>query len=83
VQAKRYLSATDGTYLERLSPTSLESLHKQGGPMTDAELDAFEEEVHYPAAVKLRHWDDQAKIEKRPAPPLDAYRDTVAKVMRT
>jgi hypothetical protein len=51
--------------------------------MTDAELDAFEEEVHYPAAVKLRHWDDQAKIEKRPAPPLDAYRDTVAKVMRT
>ena len=32
--------------------------------MTDAELDAFEEEAHYSEAVKLRKWDDQAKAEK-------------------
>lgn len=82
VEAKRYLSATDGTYLERLSPSSLQSLHAQGGPMTEAELDAFEEELHYPDAVKLRHWDDQAKTENLAAPALDEYRETIAKVLK-
>jgi predicted HD phosphohydrolase len=83
VEAKRYLSATDGTYLERLSPTSVQSLHAQGGPMTDAELDAFEEELHYSQAVKLRHWDDQAKTEKLAVPALDTYRETMAKLLKS
>ena len=82
VEAKRYLSATDGTYLERLAPTSLQSLHVQGGPMTEAELDAFEEEVHYPDAVKLRHWDDQAKTETLAVPALDTYRETIAGLLK-
>lgn len=82
VEAKRYLSATDNNYLERLAPTSVKSLHVQGGPMTEAELDAFEEEVHYPDAVKLRHWDDQAKTETLAAPPLDAYRETIASLLK-
>jgi predicted HD phosphohydrolase len=83
VEAKRYLSATDGTYLERLSPTSVQSLHAQGGPMTEAELDAFEEELHYPDAVKLRHWDDRAKVENLAVPALDAYRETIAKLLKS
>jgi predicted HD phosphohydrolase len=83
VAAKRYLCATDNTYLERLSPTSLESLRTQGGPMTDAELDAFEEQAHYSNAVKLRKWDDQAKTEKAAVPGLDTYRDAIAKVLKT
>jgi len=82
VDAKRYLSATNRSYLEQLSPTSVRSLHAQGGPMTDAELDAFEEEVHYGNAVKLRHWDDRAKTEKLAPPPLEAYRETIAKVLK-
>lgn len=82
VEAKRYLSATDGTYLERLCPSSVASLHAQGGPMTEAELDAFEEEAHYPDAVKLRHWDDQAKTETLAVPALDEYRETIAKALK-
>jgi [1-hydroxy-2-(trimethylamino)ethyl]phosphonate dioxygenase len=82
VEAKRYLCATNPTYLELLSPTSLKSLHVQGGPMTDAELDAFEEEVYYSQAVKLRQWDDQAKTEKLAVPGLDEYRETIASLLK-
>ncbi len=80
--AKRYLCATDSKYIEKLTPTSVQSLHAQGGPMNDAELDAFEEEVHYPDAVKLRHWDDQAKTENLAVPALDSYRETIAKLLK-
>ena len=83
VEAKRYLCATDCSYLQQLSPTSINSLHVQAGPMTDAELDAFEEEPYYPQAVKLRHWDDQAKVEKLPVPALDTYRETIASLLKT
>jgi predicted HD phosphohydrolase len=34
--AKRYLCATDDTYLERLSDASINSLMVQGGPMNTA-----------------------------------------------
>jgi len=82
VEAKRYLCATNGSYLEQLSPTSVKSLHIQGGPMTDAELDAFEEELYYPQAVKLRQWDDQAKVEKLAVPPLDTYREAITSLLK-
>jgi gamma-butyrobetaine dioxygenase len=83
VAAKRYLCATDGGYHDQLSPASVQSLHIQGGPMTDTELDAFEEELFYPQAVQLRRWDDQSKAEKAAIPGLDAYRDTIARLMKT
>ena len=81
--AKRYLCATNGKYVEQLSPLSLQSLHAQGGPMSDVELDAFEEEVFYPQAVKLRQWDDQCKTEKLAVPPLETYRETLAKLLKS
>jgi phosphonate degradation associated HDIG domain protein len=77
VAAKRYLCATNAQYLGQLSPASLESLRHQGGPMTDTELDAFEEETFFPQAVTLRHWDDRAKTENLPVPSLDTYRATM------
>jgi len=83
VAAKRYLCATDAQYLGQLSPASLESLHIQGGPMTDTELDAFEEETFFHQAVTLRHWDDRAKIEKLSVPGLDTYRITMESLAKT
>jgi gamma-butyrobetaine dioxygenase len=83
VEAKRYLCATDTKYLEQLSPASVQSLRVQGGPMTDTELDAFEEEAFYKQAVMLRHWDDQAKTENLAVPGLDAYRETIAGLLKT
>ena len=47
VAAKRYLCATDKSYLDTLSPASVQSLHLQGGPMTEAELDDFEDNSYY------------------------------------
>jgi gamma-butyrobetaine dioxygenase len=78
VAAKRYLCATDAQYLDQLSPASVESLHHQGGPMTEPEMESFEEETFFRDAVALRHWDDRAKIEHLPVPELDSYRETIA-----
>jgi [1-hydroxy-2-(trimethylamino)ethyl]phosphonate dioxygenase len=83
VAAKRYLCATNSKYLEQLSPASVQSLHVQGGPMTDTELDAFEEQPFYAQAVALRHWDDQAKTEKLAVPGLDTYRETIVALLKT
>ena len=83
VAAKRYLCAIDAHYLAQLSPASLESLHLQGGPMTDAQLDAFEEHNFFNQAVALRHWDDRAKTENLVVPGLDSYRATIESLVRT
>jgi gamma-butyrobetaine dioxygenase len=83
VAAKRYLCATDSKYFGQLSAASVDSLKVQGGPMTDTELDAFEEEQFYSQAVQLRHWDDQAKVEKLAVPALDTYGDLIASVAKT
>jgi phosphonate degradation associated HDIG domain protein len=73
VAAKRYLCAVDVHYLARLSPASQESLTAQGGPFTEAEAHAFEQLPLAAASVKLRRWDDEAKIVGRAVPPLAHY----------
>jgi [1-hydroxy-2-(trimethylamino)ethyl]phosphonate dioxygenase len=45
VDAKRYLCATDPEYLSLLSPASVQSLQLQGGPFTEAEARAFEQQT--------------------------------------
>jgi gamma-butyrobetaine dioxygenase len=83
VAAKRYLCATDSSYLAQLSPASADSLRVQGGPMCDVELDSFEDEPFFTEAVALRHWDDLAKIEKLEVPGLDSYRNAMAAMLKT
>lgn len=69
VAAKRYLCTVEPEYLERLSPTSLQSFHDQGGTMSHEEVQAFESEANCEAALSLRRWDDAAKVvgQKTPA----------------
>jgi [1-hydroxy-2-(trimethylamino)ethyl]phosphonate dioxygenase len=74
VAAKRYLCATDPTYLARLSPSSIESLQIQGGIMSDEEAAAFEALPNANVAVQLRRWDDEAKIAGLNVPGLTHYR---------
>ncbi len=62
VAAKRYLCATDPAYFTRLSPASVQSLQLQGGPMSADEIAAFESNPYFREAVRLRHWDDKAKV---------------------
>ncbi len=82
VAAKRYLCATDPGYLARLSPASQLSLKLQGGPFTAAEVAAFERHPHHAAAVRLRAWDDAAKVPGLRVPALDHYRTRLARLAR-
>lgn len=75
VVAKRYLSAVEPEYLERLSPASRLSLLLQGGPFTQDEVRRFELEPGCQAALSVRRWDDQAKVPGLKVPGLQAYRD--------
>ena len=73
VAAKRYLCATDPTYMARLSEPSLISLKLQGGPMTDSEIAEFEANPFFKDAVRLRHWDDTAKDPELSTPPFNHF----------
>jgi [1-hydroxy-2-(trimethylamino)ethyl]phosphonate dioxygenase len=83
VAAKRYLCATDKSYLAQLSPASLQSLQLQGGPMSGAEIDDFEAGKFANEAVRLRRWDDLAKIEGKNVPPLSHYRAVLESVLNS
>jgi [1-hydroxy-2-(trimethylamino)ethyl]phosphonate dioxygenase len=62
VPAKRYLCATDSTFMARLSSASIRTLELQGGPMSGAEIDTFRAEPFHQDAVRLRRWDDEGKM---------------------
>jgi [1-hydroxy-2-(trimethylamino)ethyl]phosphonate dioxygenase len=81
VAAKRYLCAVDEEYHARLSDASRLSLRLQGGPFTAAQARKFEEHPSFAAAIKLRRWDEEAKIPELPTPPLDRYLDIAQSVM--
>lgn len=74
VDAKRYLCATDAEYLSLLSPASVQSLQLQGGPFSAAEARAFELQPFVREAVRLRRWDDLAKVPGMRVPELEQYR---------
>lgn len=74
VPAKRYLCATEADYYSNLSPASVRTLELQGGPMPPAQLAAFAEEAYFREAVRVRRWDDRAKIADLRIPGLEAYR---------
>ena len=68
VAAKRYLCAVEPGYFGRLSAESVRTLSLQGGPMTSAEVAAFEVLPHAREAVAIRRWDEAAK-DTGVAPP--------------
>ena len=74
VAAKRYLCAADAAYRAQLSPASRQSLALQGGPFSEAEVQEFERHPFYREAVRLRRWDDAAKIPGLAVPGLEHYR---------
>lgn len=80
VAAKRYLCAVEPGYLDDLSPSSARSLALQGGPMSPAEVEAFERLAHHEAATLVRRWDDRAKVAGLAVADLDAYRSLLARL---
>jgi phosphonate degradation associated HDIG domain protein len=78
VRAKRYRVAVDPGYAAVLSPGSTASLARQGGPLTDDEVAAFETNPGWADAVALRGWDDQGKVDGLAVPDLASYRPLLA-----
>jgi [1-hydroxy-2-(trimethylamino)ethyl]phosphonate dioxygenase len=77
VAAKRYLCAADPEYAARLSPASTQSLALQGGPMTQAQIRQFEQSPFWREAIRLRRWDDLAKIPGMQTPGMEHYRERI------
>ena len=82
VPAKRYLCTTDPSYHDGLSEASKRSLRVQGGTMSDAEREAFEQIPHFEDALVLRRWDDLAKVKGLDTPELETYRDIVQQCLQ-
>jgi [1-hydroxy-2-(trimethylamino)ethyl]phosphonate dioxygenase len=82
VAAKRYLCATDPSYLNQLSPASVHSLNLQGGPYSSEEVAEFEMSPYAHDAVRLRRYDDIGKVEGLETPDLEHYRPVLAAAMR-
>jgi [1-hydroxy-2-(trimethylamino)ethyl]phosphonate dioxygenase len=62
VPAKRYLCATDSGYFALLSPGSVRSLALQGGAFAPDEAEVFAAQPYAAAAIRVRRWDEAAKI---------------------
>jgi phosphonate degradation associated HDIG domain protein len=62
VEAKRYLCATEAGYWLGLSAASKRSLELQGGVFAPTEAERFIAQPFATQAVKLRRWDDIAKV---------------------
>ncbi|MFI1097888.1 HD domain-containing protein [Streptomyces sp. NPDC020917] len=78
IPAKRYLAAIDPGLA--LSPESARTLDCQGGPMSPAEVAAFEAGPDFAAAVALRRGDDAGKVVGLAVPGLARWRPAVARV---
>ena len=74
VAAKRYLTYKHPEYYDRLSGASRMTLQKQGGVMNESEAKAFEEDHLHTLFIKIREWDDRAKVEQVPLPSLQVYK---------
>jgi phosphonate degradation associated HDIG domain protein len=73
VAAKRYLCATDRNYFSLLSPGSVRSLEMQGGFMSDEEVKAFRALRFYDEALRVRRWDEKAKLPDAPVRAVAEY----------
>jgi len=82
VQAKRYLTHRYESYYNQLSEASKKTLEFQGGRMSAAEAESFEADPLFDLHIRLRRWDEKAKLEDQPLPPLEKYREMMIAHLR-
>ncbi len=80
VDAKRYLCAVDAAYWADLSPASKHSLVLQGGAFDAAQVQAFEALPFSQEAVRLRRYDDLAKVPGAATGGLAHFSQTMSRV---
>ena len=82
VDAKRYLCATRAGYHEKLSEDSKRSLVLQGGIYSAGEAEQFIRQPYASEAVKVRLWDDAAKVAGAATPDLAHFEGLVRSLAR-
>ena len=82
VDAKRYLCAIRPGYREALSEDSKRSLELQGGVFAPAQAERFIRQPFAADAVKVRLWDDAAKVPGASTPDLAHYEAILRTVAR-
>ena len=78
VDAKRYLCRHNPRYWTQLSSASRATLNWQGGPMTEAECRQFEQSAHFKDALRVRSFDEQAKLPNYISSHQDLYKRMIA-----
>jgi phosphonate degradation associated HDIG domain protein len=73
VDAKRYLCLMDSGYWAELSPASKHSLEQQGGVFSEQQAEVFMQQNFAAEAVRLRRYDDLAKVPAKVVPHLSHY----------
>jgi gamma-butyrobetaine dioxygenase len=82
VAAKRYLCAVDPFYVDELSSASILSLYLQGGPYKQREVKEFEASPYAEDAVRLRRYDDAAKVAGAVTPDFEHFRPALEAAAR-
>ena len=82
VNAKRYLTFARPDYYARLSDASKHTLEYQGGPMGAAEANAFEADPLFPLILKMREWDEAAKVADLTVFPLQRFAELIRGQLR-
>jgi gamma-butyrobetaine dioxygenase len=72
-EAKRYLCATEPAYYDALTPGSRFTMTLQGGGMTADEAARRAQHPWMADAVRLRRWDDLAKVPGKATDPIEAW----------
>jgi phosphonate degradation associated HDIG domain protein len=75
VEAKRFLTFKYPDYYEKLSEASKKTLEHQGGRMNAEEAQLFESDPMYNDYIKMRTWDDLAKVVGKKLPSLEKYKE--------
>lgn len=82
VNAKRYLCSVDLHYWRELSIASQKSLEIQGGVFSAKEALDFVNLPYAKDAIKLRLFDDLAKVPKRVTPELNEFKALLQSLIR-
>ena len=83
VTAKRYLCANEPGYFDSLSPASRQSLEVQGGPLTQGQSAEFMTVPWADDALRLRRYDDAAKVRDKSTPDLEHFRPMMTRMAFT
>ena len=80
VQAKRYLTYKYKDYHDKLSDASKQTLIHQGGPMNKEEAVNFESSKFFNIFIKMRDYDDKAKVKDLELTSLEHYKNLLEQI---